>query len=45
MDTATTPSLPPGFEDLLPWVSWARPSQRERYTHRIGTPLTEVAAF
>lgn len=45
MNTTTTPSLPPGFDDLLPWVSWARPSESERYTHRIATPLAEVKAF
>lgn len=45
MSTAATASLPSGFEDLLPWLSWARPSERERYTHRISTPLAELTAF
>ncbi len=45
MNAAASGALPPGFDALLPWISWSRPSERERYTHRITTPLSEVRAF
>lgn len=38
-------ALPEGFEDLLPWVDWALPHERERKAKRIASTPAEIDAF
>lgn len=37
--------LPPGFEDLLPFIDWARPTELERNDKRWSASLEESQAF
>ena len=34
--------LPPGFEDLQPYISWALPTEEERYRKRMNAPIEEL---
>ncbi len=38
-------SLPEGFEDLLPFIDWARPTEMERNAKRWSASLEESRAF
>ncbi|MDE8652008.1 hypothetical protein [Novosphingobium album (ex Liu et al. 2023)] len=40
-----TAILPPGFEDLLPFIDWARPTELERNSRRWSASLEESQAF
>lgn len=37
--------LPDGFEDLLPFIDWARPTEMERNAKRWSTTMAESRAF
>lgn len=37
--------LPEGFEDLLPFIDWARPTELERNDKRWSSSLAESQAF
>ena len=38
-----TPLLPPGFEELVPYVAdWARPTREERYRARLAKTIDEL---
>lgn len=37
--------LPEGFEDLLPFLGWARPTERERNDKRWSSSLEESQVF
>lgn len=38
-------ALPAGFHDLERYLAWALPSERERMTKRVETPMDEIIAF
>jgi len=38
-------SLPPGFEDLAPFVDWALESERERNARRYASAMSEIRRF
>ena len=40
-----TEQLPQGFEDLLPFLDWARPSEMERNTKRWSATMDESRRF
>lgn len=42
---ATEDTLPAGFEDLLPYVSWALPTQSARSDKKMQSSIEEVTAF
>jgi len=37
--------LPPGFEDLIPFIDWAKPTERERNDKRWSSSLGESQLF
>jgi len=37
--------LPPEFTDLEPFVAWALPTERERYSKRLSSTMDELQAF
>ncbi len=38
-------SLPPGFDDLAPWIDWALPTMAERSARRGNSPIDTIQAF
>jgi len=42
----TAPILPPGFEELEPWVAdWAKATRQERYDTRLSKTFDELVEF
>lgn len=41
----STPGLPSEFADLLPYLSWALPTEAARMQLRLRTPMPEIVAF
>src|ERR1700738_440375 len=39
------PRLPEAFEYLIPFISWALPTERERHFKRIGSTIEELREF
>ena len=37
--------LPEGFDELMPWVDWALPHERERKAKRVASTPAEIDAF
>ena len=44
-DPTSTGVLPPEFADLEPWIDWALPTEKARYSKRLASSMDELQAF